>query len=128
MKLLVDTHTLLWAIDSPERLGNRAREALTDPRNRISFSTVSLWEIAIKVSVGRLDLRADWPDLIESARRHLRASWLFLEPGHCHKVGDLPWHHRDPFDRMLVAQAIAEGMTLISRDRSMPRYAVRVLW
>ncbi len=128
MKLLADTHALLWAIDSPERLSSRARNALINPRNSISFSTVSLWEIAIKMSVGRLALEADWRDLIESARQELRASWLLLEPGHCHEVAGLPWHHRDPFDRMLVAQAIAEGMTLISRDRRISRYAAHVLW
>ncbi len=128
MKLLVDTHALLWAIDSPERLGNRARDVLTDPGNHTSFSTVSLWEIAIKMSVGRLALDSDWREIIESARLALRARWLFLEPGHCHEVATLPWHHRDPFDRMLIAQAMSEGMTLLTRDSAMREYGVDTLW
>lgn len=128
MNLLVDTHALLWAIDSPEKLSTRGREILSDPRNRVSCSTVSLWEIAIKMSVGRLALDANWRNLIESARMALRARWLFLEPRHCHMVAELPWHHRDPFDRMLVAQAVSEGMTLLTRDRSVRDYDVDALW
>ena len=128
MKLLADTHTLLWAVSTWDRLGGRSREALTDPRNQVWFSTVSLWEIGIKTSIGRLELASDWRDLVETGRKQLRARWLSLEPKHCHRVASLPWHHRDPFDRMLVAQAIAEGMTLVSRDRRMSAYTADVLW
>ena len=128
MKLLADTHTLLWAIGAGDRLSRRARDVLTDPRNRIWFSTVSLWEIAIKLSLDRIDLAADWRELIETGRDRLHAEWLTLKPRHCHEVATLPWHHRDPFDRALVAQAIAEGMTLVSRDRRMSAYAADVLW
>lgn len=128
MTILVDTHALLWAIDTPERLSSRARNVLTDPRNRIWFSTVSLWEIAIKIGAGRIALGKDWRDLIESGRRALRARWLLVEPWHCHAVADLPWHHRDPFDRMLIAQAISEDMTLLTRDQAIGQYDVDVLW
>lgn len=128
MKLLADTHTLLWAIGAPDRLGTRARKALAEPGNQVSFSIVSLWEIAIKISLGRLELSADWRDLIDGGRKRLHAQWLSLEPEHCHEVATLPWHHRDPFDRILVAQAISEGMTLVSRDRRMRAYATDVLW
>ena len=128
MTILLDTHVLLWAIDTPERLSGRAREVLTDRRNRIWFSTVSLWEIAIKIGAGRIDLSEDWRDLVESGRRTLRARWLLLEPWHCHKVADLPWHHLDPFDRMLIAQAVSEDMTLLTRDGVIREYEVAVLW
>ncbi|MCY4571228.1 MAG: type II toxin-antitoxin system VapC family toxin [Gemmatimonadetes bacterium] len=128
MIVLADTHALLWAIDTPEKLSGRARETLTDPRNHIWLSTVSLWEIAIKMSAGRIALGAEWRDLIESGRRALRARWLLVEPWHCHEVADLPWHHRDPFDRMLIAQAISEDMTLLTRDRAIGQYEVDVLW
>ena len=128
MKLLADTHTLLWAITTWDRLSRRACRVLTDPRNQVFFSTVSLWEVAIKMSLGRLELAADWRDLIESGRGELHADWLTLKPRHCHQVATLPWHHRDPFDRVLVAQAITEGMTLVSRDRRMSAYAADVLW
>ncbi|MDE2764333.1 MAG: type II toxin-antitoxin system VapC family toxin [Gemmatimonadota bacterium] len=128
MRILADTHTLLWAVTASDRLSRRGRELLTDPGNQVWFSTVSLWEIAIKLGLGRLELAADWRGLIDTGRQRLHARWLFVEPDHCHEVATLPWHHRDPFDRMLVAQAIAEGMTLLSRDRRMSRYAADVLW
>jgi len=128
VRLLADTHTLLWAVGDPGRLSRRAREALTDPGNRLSFSTVSLWEIAIKLSLNRIELNADWRELIESGRRDLHARWLGLEPRHCHEVVGLPWNHRDPFDRMLVAQAMCEGMTLVTRDGALSRYTSNVLW
>ncbi len=128
MKLIADTHTLLWAIASPEKLGKRAREMLVSTENHVAFSTVSLWEIAIKVSLGRLELDPDWRNAIESGRKHLRARWLLPEPQHCGLVATLPWRHRDPFDRMLVAQAISEGMTLLSKDQVLDEYAVDVLW
>ncbi len=128
MRILADTHTLLWAVAASDRLSRRGRKLLTDPGNQVWFSTVSLWEIAIKLGLGRLELAADWRSLIDTGRRRLHARWLFVEPGHCYEVATLPWHHRDPFDRMLVAQAIAEGMTLLSRDRRMSRYAADVLW
>ena len=128
MTILVDTHALLWAIDTPDKLSRRAQRTLTDRRNRIWLSTVSLWEIAIKISAGRIALGADWRDLMESGRRALWAQWLFVKPWHCHEVADLPWHHRDPFDRMLIAQAISEGMTLLTRDQAIGEYEVDVLW
>jgi len=89
---------------------------------------VSLWEIAIKVSIGRLQLAPDWLNMIEDGRRALGALWLRLETAHCERVASLSWHHRDPFDRMLAAQAVCEGLTLISRDRVLAAYPTPVLW
>ncbi len=128
MRLLVDTHALLWAMDAPERLSAAATEALLDGDNAVSISLVSLWEIAIKVSVGRLQLAANWPSVIEGQRKALGARWLALEPAHCELVASLPWHHRDPFDRMLAAQAVCEGLTLVSRDQALAAYPAPVLW
>lgn len=128
MRLLADTHVLLWAIDAPDRLSEPARRALIDDNNVISFSVVSLWEIAIKISLGRLELATDWLAMIEDGRNALGARWMQLEPRHCDQVASLPWHHRDPFDRMLAAQAVCEGLTLVSRDRLLPSYPVPVLW
>ena len=128
MRLLVDTHALLWAIDSPEKLGRKAREVLKAPGQRIFVSTVSLWEIAIKVSLDRLDLDPDWREIIESGLAHMHGRWLTIKPTHCGIVATLPWWHRDPFDRMLVAQAISEDLALVTRDRLMGDYGVRVIW
>ena len=128
MRLLADTHALLWAVGAPERLSDAAREALSATGSEIAVSTVSLWEIAIKFSRGRLDLAAGWPDRIDRGRKHMSARWLTVEPTHCASVATLPWHHRDPFDRMLVAQARCENMTLISKDSIFAEYPVDVLW
>ena len=96
MKLLTDTHTLLWAIGSPEKLSDRVREMLISTENQVAFSTVNLWEIAIKISIGRLELDANWREAIESGRKHLRARWLRPEPEHCGLIASLPWHHAIP--------------------------------
>ena len=128
MRLLADTHVLLWALNAPDRLSKDAREALIDEENVVSISVVSLWEIAIKISIGRLQLAPDWLNMIEEGRRALGAHWLQLETAHCERVASLSWHHRDPFDRMLAAQAACEGSTLISRDRVLAAYPAPVLW
>ena len=128
MRLLLDTHALLWASGAPERLSAAARAALLADENDISFSIVSLWEIAIKTSLQRLDLASNWRVLIDEGRKRLGARWLPIDETHCGQVAALPWHHRDPFDRMLVAQAMCDGMTLVSRDRILAGYPVRLLW
>ena len=128
MRLLVDTHVLLWAIDSPEKLSAAARGALLAEDNAVSVSTASLWEIAIKLSLGRIALAPDWFAMIETGRVRIGARWLSVEASHCREVAVLPWHHRDPFDRLLVAQAMYEDMTLVSRDRVLADYPAPVLW
>ena len=128
MRLLIDTHVLLWAVGAPERLSDTARETLSTAGHQVAIGTASLWEIAIKVSRGRLDLAADWQAAIERGRMHMGARWLTVEPTHCGRVATLPWHHRDPFDRMLIAQALCENMTLISKDAAFTKYPVDVLW
>ena len=128
MRLLTDTHALLWAIDSPEKLSAAARDALLAADNAVSVSTASLWEIAIKLSLGRIELASDWFAMVEAGRARIGARWLTVEAVHCRQVAVLPWHHRDPFDRLLVAQAVCEDMTLISRDRVLAGYPAPVLW
>ena len=128
MRLLADTHVLLWAIDSPEKLSAAARSALLAGDNAVSVSTASLWEIAIKLSLGRIELDPDWFTRVEAGRVHIGARWLTVEAVHCRQVAVLPWRHRDPFDRLLVAQAMCEDMTLISRDRILTDYPAPVLW
>jgi len=125
VRLLLDTHTLIWAIASPDRLPPAARSAIRDAANDVFASLASAWEISIKVALRRLDL--DARSLAEAlAASGMEPLGISLE--HAARVATLPPHHRDPFDRMLVAQALCESLTLVSRDREIARYGVEMLW
>lgn len=121
MKLLLDTHLLLWAAGSPERLSPPARAQLEDPENELFFSAASLWEIAIKRGLGRDDFKVDARVL----RRGLLDngySELPIASEHTVAIDTLPPIHKDPFDRLLVAQAMVEGITLLTADRLVAQY------
>lgn len=126
MKLLLDTHVLLWFASGDERLGRKARAAIADPANVILVSVVSLWEAAVKVRIGKLDV--DIPNLIANS---VRAGFTMLDvvPGHVERLLELPTagEHRDPFDQLLLAQAAAEDATFVSSDGHAKRYGVPVL-
>ena len=121
MRLLVDTHLLLWAAGQPHRLSSDARARLEDPENQLLFSAASLWEIAIKSALGRADFRAD-PRLVR--RGLLDNGWEELPVSGAHAVAviSLPPLHRDPFDRMLLAQAQCEGVLLLTADAAVAQY------
>lgn len=127
MKLLLDTHVLLWAALSPEALRPDCRAAIEDGANDVYVSVVSAWEIAIKHSLGKLELVRpveQWvPDVLEKSGFQT----VSLELGTALRVGSLPWHHRDPFDRLLVAQAASSGLTLVTRDAALAAYGVSLL-
>lgn len=127
MRLVLDTHILLWAALEPERIAPGARAAIEDGENEVFVSAISGWEIAIKQSIGKLALVRPaevWlPDVI--ARTGFEA--MPVELGAALRVRDLPFHHRDPFDRLLVAQAIHEGLTIVTRDAVFDAYPVGVL-
>ena len=121
MKVLLDTHVLLWATGQPEKLSRKARGLLADPDNALIFSAVSLWEIVIKQGIGRDDFRVDARQL----RRGLLDngySELAVTSAHALALDDLPPLHRDPFDRMLLAQSRVEGITLLTADATVLRY------
>jgi PIN domain nuclease of toxin-antitoxin system len=121
MKLLIDTHLLLWAAASPERLGEAATALMADPENALYFSVASLWEVAIKSSLGREDFQVDTARL----RRGLVDNGYIELPivaGHAIAVADLPHLHRDPFDRILIAQAKHEGLLLLTADARIAAY------
>lgn len=128
MKFLLDTGVWLWSIGEVARLNQSARETLADPQHDLYFSAASVWEIAIKVSIGRLELPESPHVLIprETARLGLRP--LPVNYHHALAVYDLPLHHGDPFDRVLVAQAQAEGLTLITADRDIRKYPIQIFW
>ena len=127
MKLLVDTHVLLWIAHDPDRIAGGTRKTMQDPRNELLVSVISAWEIAIKQSLRKLDLprpAEEWlPELL--ARSGLQA----VAPGLAAalRVRTLPWHHRDPFDRLLIAQAMEDGYTIVSHDRDFSAYNVPLL-
>jgi len=122
MKLLLDTHLLLWAAGEPKRLPAAARRLIGDAENQLLFSAASLWEIAIKSGLGRKDFQAEARVL----RRGLLDngySELPISSDHVVATDSLPPIHKDPFDRILIAQAMVEGITLLTGDRQVARYA-----
>lgn len=124
MKILLDTHALIWAVADPGRLSERAVEVIVDSDSDVYVSSVSAWEIAIKRAKGLVR----FPDLDDGMLRELRFVELPVSIRHGSAVGGLPMHHRDPFDRMLVAQARSEGMTIVTRDPMFAAYDVRTYW
>ena len=122
-RLLLDTHVVLWALAEPEQLTRPARTALEEAENEVLVSVVSGWEIALKRALGKLEA----PDDLEAAIRMQGFEPLLMTFHHAAQAGRLPPHHRDPFDRMLIAQAQAEGLVLVTRDPDIPRYGVRTL-
>ena len=120
MRLLLDTHIILWLLDADPKLSNAAKELMLQiPSHHISYSVVSLWEIGIKRGVGRLQ----WsPTAVGKAMSDSGASRLQLADAHIERISTLPHHHRDPFDRMLIAQAECEPMRLLTSDSKLAVY------
>lgn len=128
MKLLLDTHALLWFIAGDTRLSLSARSLIEDAGNEKFVSVASIWEIAIKVSVGKMSLLAPFDDLFPLQLSSNGFDLLPLKVEHASVVTNLPFHHRDPFDRLIVAQAIAEKMTVVSRDDVFDKYGGFRVW
>jgi len=127
MKLLLDTHALIWFAENDAHLSLGARQALEDEANELVCSVASIWEMAIKASLGKLKLGA----LFDTFRRRLEEhgfAILPLEYAHAAHVLRLPWHHRDPFDRLLVAQAAIEQLALVSHDAQLDAYGINRIW
>ena len=125
MRLLLDTHALLWYLTTPEKLPATAHRAIRAADHEVYASLASAWEISVKVAIGRLafDVHA-----LGHSLAAVGVDTLAISLQHTARVAELSLHHRDPFDRMLVAQAMCESMTLVSRDRELSRYGVRLLW
>ena len=127
MNLLLDTHAFLWFVAGDQRLSTRARHAMEAADAELFLSAASIWEMAIKSSLGRLTLPAPLAEYIAEKLEHgfrvLPVDWT-----HAAAVEKLPFHHRDPFDRLLVAQAVAEGLLLVSADPEFRAYKVKLIW
>jgi len=121
MKLLLDTHLLLWAAGEPDRLSAEARSLIDNPENEVLFSAASLWEVAIKRGLGRRDLKAD-ARLLRRGLLDNGYSELPIVSDHVVAIESLPTLHKDPFDRVLVAQATVEGVTLLTVDSLVAQY------
>ncbi len=121
MKLLLDTQILLWAAGQPERLSGAARKLLEDTRNELVFSAASLWEVAIKSSLGRNDFRVE-PRLLRRGLLDNGYTGLSVTSQHAVSIEGLPALHKDPFDRLLLSQALSEGITLVTADEALARY------
>lgn len=121
MKLLLDTHLLLWAAGEPDKLSERARTLIDDQNNILVFSAASLWEVTIKVGLGRADFQVD-PYLLRRGLLENGYEELPITSQHALAVGQLPDVHRDPFDRILVAQAVVEGLLLLTHDPLVQAY------
>ena len=128
MRLLLDTQCWLWWFSQPERLSEEVIERIADETNEVWLSVTSVWEMGIKVAIGKLPLPEQIDHYIPSRMTQLGARSLQITAYHALRVAVLPLHHRDPFDRMLIAQAQIEDMTLVSADSMFNQYEVSVLW
>jgi len=127
MKYLLDTHVLLWFLSQQNKISNQVLEQCSDPNNQPYFSLISIWEIQIKHQLGKLTLDIPIQKIIQTAKEKNILS-LDIKEQHILLLDNLPYHHKDPFDRLIVAQAKAEKMTLISVDKVMKLYDVNLFW
>ncbi|MFM8333086.1 MAG: type II toxin-antitoxin system VapC family toxin [Candidatus Methylumidiphilus sp.] len=127
MNLLLDTHIFIWLNDAPEKLTPAIREACEDPSNGLFLSVASVWEIQIKQQLGKLELEVPWFDMVETQRKDNGLIVLPIELRHIQALANLPAPHRDPFDRLIIAQAIHETMTLASMDAIFSEYPARLI-
>ena len=126
MNLLLDTHAYLWWLSDSAALGKRARATIADPETLVFVSAASIWEASVKSRLGRLDLKKDADLVAEIAGNEFEE--LAISARHARQAAALPPHHRDPFDRMLIAQATMEELRVVTRDPVFARYGVATLW
>lgn len=128
MNLLLDTHVFIWWTISPNRLSKKASELIANPQNILFMSLVSIWEMQIKAQLGKLSFDLPLADLIERQQEVNDLYLLPIELTHIYNLASLPNHHRDPFDRLLMAQALIENINLISIDKVFDQYPVNRIW
>jgi PIN domain nuclease of toxin-antitoxin system len=128
VNLLLDTHAWLWFVLGDPQLSVGARNHILDPANFKFVSPASYWEISIKISLGKYALSAPYPQFMRRAITGNGFKFLHISPRHTERVSVLPLHHRDPFDRLLIAQALVEGMSFVSNDGNFAPYGLSVIW
>ena len=128
MRVLLDTHALLWFSLDDARLSDRAKSAIASRGNDLLVSPATLWEVAIKVSIGKYELDEEFAPFFSRVLAAYNMTLLPINVEHAAAVAGLPFHHRDPFDRLLIAQALCEDISIVSADRAFDRYNVRRIW
>jgi PIN domain nuclease of toxin-antitoxin system len=128
MKVLVDTHTFLWALLHDHRLTSKAKQILTSNEHELVFSLVSLWEIAIKIKTGKLNAIGSSVAYIRDEMDAYGMQLLPIRYDHVLQLESLPHHHGDPFDRLLIAQALTESLPILSGDRIFASYGIKLVW
>ncbi|MHC5718853.1 MAG: type II toxin-antitoxin system VapC family toxin [Nostoc sp.] len=128
MNFLLDTHTLIWWSIDPVKLSQQARNLLDDRSNTLFLSIISVWEIQIKLQIGKLTLKMPLSELIKDQQETNDLQLLPIELTHIYALTNLPNHHRDPFDRLLIAQATVEKVPIVSIDSDFDRYPIQRLW
>ena len=127
MRLLLDTHVLLWSLADPRRLPESARDAIETGDNEILFSAASIWEVAIKSQLLRAEFGVDAATIIDAARE-TRFTELPISAQHAAAIATLPLHHKDPFDRLLIGQALTEPARLVTADKALAAYSNDLVW
>jgi PIN domain nuclease of toxin-antitoxin system len=128
MRLLFDTHALIWFAEDHPHLSAPARTAIADGEDEVYCSIASIWEMAIMLSLGKLKMSMPLEGPFERLLARNGFRLIPVEYAHAARVAALPWHHRDPFDRLLVAQAMVEGMALLSHDGQLDAYGIKRIW
>lgn len=128
MRLLLDTHAFIWMLEAPEKLSEKVIQAHNDPANTLYLSVASLWEIQIKTAIGKLDMDVPLAQIVREQLQGDRFQLLDIRAEHVLALEDLPRHHGDPFDRLLIGQARVEGLPLVSIDSVFAQYPVELFW
>jgi len=128
MKLLLDTHVFIWLNIDLNKISQKALLSCEDPNNQLYLSVVSAWEIQIKQKIGKLQMQVTLEEMIQTQQRDNNLTILPVQLSHIYALQSIPFHHNDPFDRLLLAQAIFEEMTFVSADNQLSQYSVEIVW
>lgn len=128
MNLLLDSHAFIWWRDAPDKLSPRAYAEISSSQNNVFLSVVTVWELQIKIALGKFTVKGDLESAVIDEQKNNGLQILPVQLAHALYLKNLPSHHKDPFDRLLISQAIVEDLTLISGDGFFPLYPVKLLW
>ena len=127
MNLLIDSHEFIWWADSPHKLSSKTLTALLDKNNNLYISLASIWEMQIKVQIGKLAFKRGLRNTFEMHRKQNGLQTFSITADHIYELDNLPFHHKDPFDRIIIAQAIVENLTVVTDDPTFAAYPVKVI-